>query len=109
MVSTVADQIVEDGRVTDSGRAALGITARTVVGADYRPVGVAVVEVKDGGAAAKAGIERGDVITGLDDTGITTITSLSEALAAQQPGEKARVTYTRDGDEESAEVTLGEQ
>ncbi|MEV0552997.1 trypsin-like peptidase domain-containing protein [Streptomyces sp. NPDC050597] len=109
MVRTVADQIVEDGRVTDSGRAALGITARTVVGADYRPVGVAVVEVKDGGAAAKAGIERGDVITGLDDTGITTITSLSEALAAQQPGEKARVTYTRDGDEESAEVTLGEQ
>ncbi|MFI6279146.1 S1C family serine protease [Streptomyces sp. NPDC050988] len=109
MVRTVADQIVEDGRVTDSGRAALGITARTVVGADYLPAGVAVVEVKDGGAAANAGIERGDVITGLDDTGITTVTSLSEALAARKPGEKVRVTYTRDGEEKSAEVTLGEQ
>ncbi|MFI1488146.1 S1C family serine protease [Streptomyces sp. NPDC020747] len=109
MVRTVADQIVEDGRVTDSGRAALGITARTVVGADYRPAGVAVVEVKDGGAASNAGIERGDVITGLDDTGITTVNSLSEALAAQKPGGKVRVTYTRDGDEKSAEVTLGEQ
>lgn len=109
MVRTVADQIVEDGRVTDSGRAALGITARTVVGADYQPAGVAVVEVKDGGAAANAGIERGDVITELGDTGITTITSLSEALAAEKPGGKVRVTYTRDGDEKSAEVTLGEQ
>ncbi|MDQ1029906.1 putative serine protease PepD [Streptomyces umbrinus] len=109
MVRTVADQIIEDGRVTDSGRAALGITARTVVGADYRPAGVAVVEVKDGGAAANAGIERGDVITGLDDTEVTTVTSLSEALAARKPGEKVRVTYTRDGDEKSAEVTLGEQ
>ncbi|MEU5298941.1 S1C family serine protease [Streptomyces umbrinus] len=109
MVRTVADQIVEDGRVTDSGRAALGITARTVVGADYQPAGVAVVEVKDGGAAANAGIERGDVITELGDTGITTITSLSEALAAEKPGGKVQVTYTRDGDEKSAEVTLGEQ
>ncbi|WP_328693597.1 trypsin-like peptidase domain-containing protein [Streptomyces phaeochromogenes] len=109
MVRTVADQIVEDGRVTDSGRAALGITARTVVGADYQPAGVAVVEVKDGGAASNAGIERGDVITGLGDTGITTVTSLSEALADRKPGEKVRVTYTRDGDEKNAEVTLGEQ
>ncbi|MFD0069220.1 S1C family serine protease, partial [Streptomyces sp. NPDC127574] len=31
MVRTVADQIIKDGRVTDSGRAALGITGRTVV------------------------------------------------------------------------------
>ncbi len=30
MVRTVADQIIRDGRVTDSGRAALGVTARTV-------------------------------------------------------------------------------
>ncbi|MFF7444877.1 MULTISPECIES: trypsin-like peptidase domain-containing protein [unclassified Streptomyces] len=109
MVRTVADQIVKDGKVTDSGRAALGITARTVVDDDYRAAGVAVVEVKSGDAADRAGIEAGDVITGLGGTDITTITSLSEALAAKRPGDKVRVTYTRDGAERTADVTLGEQ
>ncbi|MGC9382652.1 S1C family serine protease [Streptomyces sp. MH13] len=109
MVRTVAGQIVEDGRVTDSGRAALDITARTVVDHGYRPAGVAVVEARDGGAADRAGLRPGDVIVRLGDTGITTITALAEALASMEPGDRTKVTYTRNGDERTAEVTLGEQ
>lgn len=110
MVTKVADQIIKDGRVTDSGRAALGITARTVVDDDYQAAaGVAVVEVKSGGAADKAGIEPGDIITKIGDTDITTITSLAEALAAEKPGDKVAVTYTRGGTEKTVDVTLGEQ
>lgn len=108
MVKTVADQIVESGRVTDSGRAALGITGRTVLGDDYRPAGVAVVETQKGGAAAKAGMTAGDIITRLGDDEITTINSLSETLASAEPGQKTRVTYVRDGAEKTADVTLGE-
>ncbi|MEU1267358.1 trypsin-like peptidase domain-containing protein [Streptomyces sp. NPDC005799] len=109
MVRTIADQIVRSGKVTDSGRAALGITGRTVVDANYQPAGVAVVSVKSGGAADKAGIEAGDIITRLGDTDITTITSLTEALAQDKPGERTTVTYTRGGSEKKADVTLGEQ
>ena len=109
MVTTVAGQIVRDGKVTDSGRAALGITARTVVDDSYRPAGAAVVEVSDGGAADDAGLRPGDVLVKLGDTDITTITSLSEALASMRPGDRTKVTYTRDGKEHTAEVTLGEQ
>lgn len=108
-VRPIADQIVKEGRVTDSGRAELGITGRTVVDDDYRAAGVAVVEVVGGGAADKAGIEAGDVITKLGDTDITTITSLTEALAARRPGDRIRVTFTRDGDERTVDVTLGER
>ncbi|MEU6002224.1 MULTISPECIES: trypsin-like peptidase domain-containing protein [unclassified Streptomyces] len=108
MVKTVADQIIKDGKVTDSGRAALGITGRTVLGDDYKPAGVAVVEAQKDGAAAKAGLEAGDIITELGDAEITTITSLSEALAGEKPGEKAQVTYVRDGADKTADVTLGE-
>ncbi|MBD0419990.1 trypsin-like peptidase domain-containing protein [Streptomyces sp. TRM S81-3] len=108
-VKTIADQIVEEGRVTDSGRAALGITGRTVVDADFRPAGVAVVEVSSGGAADRAGIEAGDVITGLGDRDITTITSLAEALASMQPGDRTKVTFTRNDDKRTVDVTLGEQ
>ncbi|MFD4635465.1 S1C family serine protease [Streptomyces sp. NPDC058284] len=108
MVRTVADQIVKDGKVTDSGRAALGITGRTVLDDDYRPAGVAVAETRQGGAAAEAGLRAGDIITGLGGTDITTINSLSEALAAAEPGQKTKVTYVRDGSEKTADVTLGE-
>ncbi|MEU4658150.1 trypsin-like peptidase domain-containing protein [Streptomyces sp. NPDC023723] len=109
MVKTVAGQIVEQGEVTDSGRAALGITGRTVVDSGYRAAGVAVVEVRDGGAAQRAGLRSGDVITKVGDSGITTITSLAEALAALRPGDRTKVTFTRDGDERTAQVTLDEQ
>ncbi|MEV7001086.1 trypsin-like peptidase domain-containing protein [Streptomyces sp. NPDC093982] len=108
-VQTIADQIIKDGRVTDSGRAALGITARTVVNDDYQAAGVAVVKVQTGGAADKAGLAPGDIITRLGDTDITTITSLSETLAAAKPGERTKVTYTRNGSKKTVDVTLGEQ
>ncbi|MFD6534054.1 S1C family serine protease [Streptomyces sp. NPDC060184] len=107
-VKTIADQIIDKGKVTDSGRAALDITGRTVVDDDYRPAGVALVSVVRGGAAYDAGMRVGDIITRIGDTEVTTITSLAEALAAEQPGDRVRVTYTRGGATRTAEVTLGE-
>lgn len=109
MVKRVAGQIVRDGKVTDSGRAALDITGRTFVDGSFQAAGVAVVDVKDGGAADEAGIRPGDVITRLGDTTITDITSLSEALAADRPGQRTKVTYVRDGAERTVDVTLGTQ
>ncbi|MEH0395849.1 S1C family serine protease [[Kitasatospora] papulosa] len=108
MVRTVADQIIRSGKVTDSGRAALEITGRTVVDDAYKPAGVAIVSVQKGGAAEKAGLRAGDIITRIGDDRVTTITSLSEALAGDEPGEKVKVTYTRGDAAKSAEVTLGE-
>ncbi|MFB7506690.1 S1C family serine protease [Streptomyces broussonetiae] len=109
MVKTIADQIVRNGRVVDSGRAALDITGRTVVNESYQPAGVAVVSVKRGGAAARAGLRQGDIITKLGDDPITTITSLAESLAADRPGQKTSVTYQRDSTTKKVQVKLGEQ
>ncbi|GGN84313.1 protease [Streptomyces albiflavescens] len=108
MVKTIADQIIKHGKVTDSGRAALDITGRTVVNDDYQPAGVAVVAVKNGGAADKAGIRPGDVITKIGDSDITTIISLAEALAVEKPGDRTKVTFVRDGSERTVVVTLAE-
>lgn len=108
MVKTVADQIIKSGKVTDSGRAALNITGRTVVDDSYKPAGVAIVSVAKGGAAQKAGLRVGDIITKAGDAPVTTITSLSEALASDKPGEKITVTYLRSDAKKTAEVTLGE-
>ncbi|MEU9383533.1 trypsin-like peptidase domain-containing protein [Streptomyces sp. NPDC048279] len=109
MVKTVADQIIKQGKVTDSGRAALGISGRTVVDVNYQPAGVAVVTVKPRDAADKAGIRPGDIITKLGDDDITTITSLAESLAVDRPGQKTTVTYSRNDVRQTVDVTLGEQ
>ncbi|WP_406380994.1 S1C family serine protease [Streptomyces sp. NBC_01618] len=108
MVKTVADQIIKSGKVTDSGRAALNITGRTVVDQNYLPAGVALVSVTKGGAAEKAGLRAGDIITKIGDQPVMTITSLSQALASDKPGQKVGVTYLRNGAEKTAQVTLGE-
>jgi S1-C subfamily serine protease len=108
MVRTVADQIIEDGRVTHTGRAALGITGRTVVDRNARATGVAIVEVTRNGPADDAGLRAGDVIIRLGSRQITTITSLTETLATMRPDERTTVAYRRDGDDRTVRVTLGE-
>ncbi|WP_407913455.1 S1C family serine protease [Kitasatospora sp. NE20-6] len=105
-ITSIADQLVKDGKVTDSGRAALDITGRTYFDANFQPAGVAVVSVLPGGSAATAGIQAGDVITALGDTPVTTIASLTTALAQLTPGEQVTVTYTRDGTTRTAQATL---
>ncbi|MFI8179639.1 trypsin-like peptidase domain-containing protein [Actinacidiphila glaucinigra] len=107
-VTRIADQIIEHGRVVDSGRAALGIAGRTVLDEDFQPAGVGVVEVTRGGAAEKAGIRPGDVITGVGDDDITTLQSLSEALVQHAPGDTVDVTFQRGGAEKTVKVTLGQ-
>ncbi|WP_236240923.1 S1C family serine protease [Streptomyces sp. CC228A] len=108
MVQTVAGQIVKYGEVRESGRAALGISGRTVLDDAYQPAGVAVERVLEDGAAAAAGLRAGDIVTRLGDDDITTITSLLEALASRKPGDEVTVRYLREGKARSATVTLGE-
>ncbi|AEW93666.1 MULTISPECIES: S1C family serine protease [Streptomycetaceae] len=107
-VTDIAGQLVKNGKVTNSGRAALGVTVRTVLGDNFQPAGVAIVSVKNGGAADKAGLRPDDVITKLDATPVTTAASLTEVLAAHRPGDHVTVTYTRDGSRRTAGVTLGQ-
>jgi S1-C subfamily serine protease len=104
----IADQIVEHGKVVDSGLAALDITGRTVVDANAKPVGVGIVSVVPGGAAAKAGIKPGDLVTEVNGTATPTTSVLSETLATLKPGQQVPVKVTReDGSTATITVTLG--
>lgn len=107
-VTHIADQMIEHGRVTQSGKAALGISGRTVLGPGYEPAGIAVVAVTRGGAAAKAGLRAGDRIVRVDDTSTATMSALTDVLARHQPGDRVEVTYDRRGRERTVSVRLGE-
>jgi len=111
--TNIADQIVSSGKVTDSGLASLGITGRSVVDTNSKPVGVGVVEVTSGGPAANAGIVTGDVITSLNKVAVTSMAALSAELSTLKPGQQVPVAITKDsgsgstGSSSTVTVTLG--
>ncbi len=107
-VTFLADQMIENGRVTESGRAVLGVTVRTVLGDGFEPAGAAIAEITEDGPAARAGLRPGDVITALAGEPVTDVVSLAEALAGGRPNQETAVEYLRNEERHTAQVTLGE-
>ncbi|WP_443077624.1 S1C family serine protease [Streptomyces sp. SP17BM10] len=106
-ITNITNQLIKQGKVTNSGRAALGITARTSFDQQFQPAGAVIVSVTASGPAAAAGLQPGDVITKIGDTPVDSLNALTTALASLTPGAKVTVTYTRDGNSQTADVTLG--
>jgi S1-C subfamily serine protease len=104
-VTSIAGQIIAAGKVTSSGRASLGISAQTV--ADGQPAGVGVAAVTPGGAAARAGITAGDIITALAGQPVASLAALRSVLAAHKPGDRVQAQVSRDGTASTVTVTLG--
>lgn len=109
IVKSIADQIVATGKVTNSGRAALGISAADAVNQSGRPAGVAVISLTPGGAAAKAGIPTGSVITAINGEATPNVAKLAAILAGLNPGAAAKVSYVAPGGSaKTVTVSLGE-
>jgi S1-C subfamily serine protease len=104
---SIADQIVngvDDATIHQGYPAFLGIS---VLGTSTSAGGATVADVVPGGPADGAGLAAGDVITAIGGTTITSATDVSTALAGQQPGDPATVTWTdTTGQSQSATVTL---
>ena len=58
------------------------------------------------GAAESAGLQEGDIITKVDDTQVTSSTDLIAAVRSHNVGDTVTVTYLRNGQEQTAQVTL---
>lgn len=59
--------------------------------------------------AGRAGLKSGDVITGFDGKEIDSGPTLISEIWTHKPGDKVKLTYERDGKEQTAELTLGER
>jgi len=68
--------------------------------------GVFVMDVSKGSAAEQAGIQKGDFITKVNGAEVSTGTQMVEKIAAQRPGDKITLTYTRNGVEKTGTSTL---
>jgi putative serine protease PepD len=102
-VKLIANQLIRSGKVTESGRAYLGVTVATL-----STGGVYVTSVKPGGPAAAAGIKPGDLIVKFDKTPVVTTDGLATALAQIKPGSTVSVVVDRNGKKRELRVKVGE-
>jgi serine protease Do len=112
-VQAIITDIMENGQVT--GKPYLAITAGTMteeMAVQYQidiTEGVFVYSVVKDGAGAKAGLRLGDVITKVDDKKITSMEDLSAAKKGYRAGDTVTVTYFRDGEYHTTQLTFDAQ
>ena len=106
----IAEQLIEQGYAE---HAQLGIQGQDVdpeaaelynLGADR---GALVVAVAEGSAAEEAGLERGDIVTAIDDEEVTSMADLAAQISARSPGDEVTLELVRAGETQTVEVTLG--
>ena len=68
--------------------------------------GVFVAETSPNGAAAQAGIKKGDVITNIDDQPVSSDARLAELIARDKPGDHVKISFNRNGEQKTADVVL---
>jgi putative serine protease PepD len=95
---TVADQLIKGKKVSHPY---LGVQA-----VDNSAGGATMAQVVAGGAAEKAGLKTGDVITKFGDVTINGADDLVSAVQSHSAGDHVTVTYKRDGATNTATVTL---
>jgi Do/DeqQ family serine protease len=111
MARTITDTLVKTGKVR---RGLLGIT---VVKLNSEPAkelgitdtkGVGVAQVQPGGPADRAGLKKGDVITGFNGVEITDPNVFRNLVASTAPGSVVTLNIMRDGRAMELRATLEE-
>lgn len=111
MARSVMDQLEKSGKVR---RGQLGIVVQKVTSdiaanLDIKETrGVIVSSVREGSAAQKAGIKRGDVITAINGAAVSEPNGFRNKVAGTQPGTEVTLTIMRDNKEQQIRATLDE-
>jgi len=109
----IADQIIANGKVTDTGRAFIGVQTVDVTPAiasqnglsiDY---GCYIESLVSGAPAASAGLKVGDIIYQIDSTPINDTVSLGTYLAGKNPGDQVSIKVKRGNSDSTVVVKLG--
>jgi S1-C subfamily serine protease len=114
-VKRILPQIIQDGMVTHTGRAALGIYDRGMNDNLQARLGLAVDHgvlvtgfPNNGGPAEQAGLQTGDVIVAVNGKPADNPLALADMLAAQAPGDKVSLTIYRGEQQVTFSIALGE-
>lgn len=110
-VRSVIPQLRERGSVM---RGSIGAEVQSVtpeiaesLGADELH-GAIIANLQKDGPAAKAGLQRGDVVTSVDGEPIKSATELTKKIHATGPGSSVQLAMVRAGKQSSVSITLGQ-
>lgn len=101
VATPIIDELMNKEELTESEKGYLGVSVRTVTDeASYYniPNGVYVEAVSEGGAADKAGLKAGDIITCINNMEVTTKESLQEKVNSYRKGTEIEVIFQRSND-----------
>ncbi|MBR9998070.1 MAG: Do family serine endopeptidase [Cyclobacteriaceae bacterium] len=109
LVKKVMDDLLEFGAVQ---RALLGISIRDL-DADLatelgikETSGVYVASVNIGSSAEEAGLKQNDIIVAINESHVKNVAELQEHVARNRPGDRIKVTFLRDGKENTVTAIL---
>jgi serine protease Do len=112
MAKTVVSRLQTDGKVV---RGWIGISIQELTadlakefGVNKDIKGVLVSDVLEDGPAARAKVERGDIITAFNDTPVTDPSQLRMLVADTAPGTAVKLSVLRDNRPRDITVTVGE-
>ncbi|TFB97459.1 PDZ domain-containing protein [Cryobacterium adonitolivorans] len=105
LAKRVSEEIIETGSATHG---LLGASVTGATSTDSDTVGALISEVSSGGAAQKAGLKAGDVVTNFNGVPITDATDLTAQVRTLAAGATADLTYVREGESVTVSVTVGE-
>jgi len=109
---------LEQGKQVDTQTPVLGVETLDVAGVGTDVLtrfkidatsGAFVQAVTQGSGADGAGLQAGDVIIKIDDKNVRTAADVGQAVRAHKPGETIKVTWVREGQEQSGDATLGQK
>ena len=112
IVKKVVDDLKQFGEVQ---RAFIGVTKIEDVTSDLiekenlkldEVKGVYLGGINEGSSAADAGLKVKDVITKFNGVNVSTVSELQEQVGRYRPGDKADVTYVRNGKENTVSLVL---
>jgi serine protease Do len=109
IVKKVVNDLKEYGEVQ---RAIIGVNIKDVEADDAAKQklsevkGALVTRIIPDGSASQAGMKENDVIIKFDGQSTNTVAELQEQVGKHRPGDKATVTYIRNGKETTIPITL---
>ena len=106
VVERVTQEIIDTGSATHGLLGASVQNAAMIQGSTI--TGAYVADVTDGGAAQRGGLQAGDIVTGFNGVPISDATDLTAQVRAAAAGSDATVTFVRDGQTRTVDVTLGQ-
>ncbi len=109
IVKKVVDDLRQYGEVQ---RAIIGVNITDVTPDDAEKQnlkevqGALITKIIDGGSADDANLKENDVIVEFDGVPVKSVSELQEQIGKHRPGDKASVTYLRNGKENTVPLTL---